>query len=196
MRSRRLARCSTCGLNAQLCVCALLPRLRPRTQICVVAHRTELHKSTNTAKLAVRMLDGATLRGRGDENEAEPSIADSSSTRSFLLFPSPDAIPLGAVLGAGVSRLVVPDGTWTQAKRIGRRDPACRGLACVRLEAPPASAYRLRRNAREDGLCTLEAIAEALRVLEGDELADAMLQVFRTWVGRAERLRAGDHAGL
>jgi len=193
MRSRRLLRCGTCGLNAALCVCELLPTLRPRTQVVVVAHRTELHKSTNTGKLAVRMLEGATLRARGDE--VDPAL-ELPVTGSFLLFPSPDARLLSDATAAGVSRLIVPDGTWTQAKRIARRDVACQGLPCVRLEAPPPSAYRLRRNARDDGLCTLEAVAEALRVLEGDALAEAMLEVFRTWVHRAERLRAGDHGGL
>ncbi len=193
IRSRRLQRCGGCGLNEPLCVCTLMPRLSPKTRILLVAHRTELVKPTNTAKLVVRMLEGTSLRARGELGEAEP---EALAEGSFLLFPSPGAISLSAAIAAGLTHLVVPDGTWTQAKRIARRDPACRALTHVRLETPAPSAYRLRRNLREDGLCTLEAIAEALRALEGDVIADAMLDVFHIWVARAERLRAGDHDRL
>jgi len=191
MRSRRLARCATCGLNDTLCVCALLPALVPKTRVLVIAHRFELSKTTNTAKLTVRMLAGSALRARGELATAQP---EAPSPGSFLLFPGPEAIPLAAALDAGLSTLVVPDGTWTQARRIARRDPACRNLPSVRLEGTKPSAYRLRRNAREHGLCTLEAVAEALRLVEGDDaLADRMLALFAIWVERAERLRAGDH---
>lgn len=156
----------------------------------IVAHRTELVKTTNTAKLVVSMLEGASLRARGDLEEPAPEPAP---VGSFLLYPSAEAISLSAALDRGLTTLVVPDGTWTQTKRIARRDPVCRQLVAVRLEAMPASAYRLRRNLREDGLCTLEAVAEALRLIEGDAIAEPMLTLFRTWVERSERLRAGDH---
>jgi len=159
----------------------------------LVAHRTELVKTTNTGKLVVQMLEGASLRARGELTEAAPLPAPAGS---FVLFPGPESISLSAALDAGLTTLVVPDGTWTQAKRIARRDPVCRALPSVRLEAMPASTYRLRRNLREDGLCTLEAVAEALRLLEGDAVADAMLEVFHVWVDRSERLRAGDHEFL
>jgi len=63
----------------------------------------------------------------------------------------------------------------------------------VRLTDPPASSYALRRTALQSGLCTLEAVAHALRSLEGDAVPDVMLEVFALWVKRALLVRAGAH---
>ena len=59
MRSRRLPRCAGCGLSLGLCVCADLPRLCTRSELLLVVHRKEHFKSTNTGKLAARMLERA-----------------------------------------------------------------------------------------------------------------------------------------
>jgi DTW domain-containing protein YfiP len=202
MRSRRIERCTTCGLYLGLCLCGALPRLEPRTQVTVIAHRKELFKSTNTGKLAVHMLQRASVFCSGADPRASTAVRAERESRTpaladahtWVLFPSEDAIPLASAAARGLTRLLVPDGTWQQAKRIARRDPLCAGVRCVRLEATRASTYALRRNSREHALCTLEAIAEALRVLEGDALADALLAAFESWVARAQLVRAGAHA--
>src|SRR5262249_12058677 len=70
MRTRALPRCPTCGIFLGLCECAGLPRLDTRTEVVVVVHRLEHFKSSNTAKLATRLLSNATLVVR--EGPAEP----------------------------------------------------------------------------------------------------------------------------
>jgi DTW domain-containing protein YfiP len=191
VRSRRLTRCDTCGLNRGLCVCATLPELRTRTHIVILTHRVELTKSTNTARLAARMLgDRAQIISSADA--PSPSATSPTHRGTWLLFPSEDALPLEDV-AAQVASLVVPDGTWTQARRMARRHPLCRDLPRVRLNATAPSSYQLRRAPHPSGLCTLEAIAEALRLLEGDACASQMLESFHEWVERALRLRAGAH---
>jgi DTW domain-containing protein len=188
MRSRRLNRCQTCGLSESLCVCAAIPALYPRTRVVILAHRVELAKSTNTGKLVARMLGERAELARSD-SPWEPCVNPSDA---WVLFPSDDALPLEHVV-ADVGSLIVPDGTWGQARRMARRHPRCKDLKKVRLTNPPRSAYVLRHSARETGLCTLEAIAHALRVLEGDACADPMLAAFTEWVERALRVRAGAH---
>jgi DTW domain-containing protein len=188
IRSRRIPRCDTCGLHLALCVCAELPSLPVTVGCTFILHRSERQKSTNTGKLAARMLHGARWLVR-DGRELEQAAGEGA----FVLFPAEGALSLEEAHAAGVRTLVVPDGTWQQAGRIARRDPRCAGLPCVRVEAARPSAYGLRRNARPDGLCTLEAVAEALRVLEGPAVADAMHTAFASWRARAELVRRGNY---
>jgi DTW domain-containing protein len=191
IRSRRIPRCDTCGLHIALCACAELPRLPVTVSCTFILHRSERQKSTNTGKLAAHMLQGARWLVR-DGRELEPAAVEGAG--AFVLFPADGALSLDEARAAGVRALLVPDGTWQQAGRIARRDPRCAGLPCLRVDAARPSAYGLRRNARPDGLCTLEAVAEAMRVLEGPAVADAMHAAFAAWRARAERVRRGSHA--
>jgi DTW domain-containing protein YfiP len=118
--------------------------------------------------------------------------SDDSADSTWVLFPSDDAVPLEQVRGR-IRTLIVPDGTWAQTRRIARRHLGCRDVAKVQLVNPPASGYRLRRNRGFASLCTLEAVAYALAVLEGPGCAHAMLASFGTWVERALLVRAGAH---
>lgn len=188
MRTRRLQRCTGCGLSLNLCICASLPRLSAQTRVVVLAHRVELEKSTNTGKLVARMLgDHAALVQSHErwQSEAAPSA-------TVVLFPTDDAVPLEEI-AAEVRCVIIPDGTWVQARRIARRHPACQNLRKARLSATLRSAYSLRRSHLQNGLCTLEAVAEALRILEAHSCAEPMLAAFGQWVERALLVRAGAH---
>jgi DTW domain-containing protein YfiP len=139
------------------------------------------------------MLHGATLVNRAQALAMTSVAGEGATTCAYVLFPSEEAVSLQEAKARGLRSLIVPDGTWTQAKRMARRDPSCVGLPHVRLEVSAPSRYRLRRNARPDGLCTFEAIAEALRALDHEDIADAMLLAFEHWVSCATLIRAGAH---
>jgi DTW domain-containing protein YfiP len=161
--------------------------LTTRTRIVIISHRIELAKTTNTAKLAASMLGE---RAQLIQSDAPWQAPDPDG--SFVLFPTEDAVPLQETLPR-VRTLIIPDGTWVQARRIARRHPACQNLTKVQLTAALRSNYTLRKSHLQNGLCTLEATAEALRTLEGNETPEAMLQAFKTWVERAQLVRAGAH---
>lgn len=189
MRTRRLSRCPRCGLSHNLCVCSSLPRLSPKTRVVILAHRVELEKTTNTGKLVAHMLGE-----RAELVEShEPWQLTAAESESFVLFPSEDALALEDVAHE-VGCLIIPDGTWAQGRRIARRHPVCERLRKVKLSATLHSSYRLRRSFLPGALCTLEAAAHALQVLEGDSLAAPMLEAFAQWVERALLVRAGAHA--
>lgn len=187
MRTRRLIRCQGCGLSESLCVCSSLPRLAPRTRIVIVAHAVELTKTTNTGRLVARMLGERATLTTHDQSW------DAGAERAYVLFPSEDAVALEDV-AEHVETLIVPDGTWAQTRRISKRHPRCKDAPCVRLTDLPRSAYALRRSRLKSGVCTLEAVAHALRVLEGDACADRMMEAFAGWVERALMIRTGAHA--
>jgi DTW domain-containing protein YfiP len=104
---------------------------------------------------------------------------------AWALFPSARATPRGS---ASPARIVVPDGTWQQARRMMHRVPALQRLP--RLSLPPAlPAPRLRKPPRPGGMSTLEAIAEALRFLGHDAEAARLDALHAEAVERVSRLR-------
>lgn len=187
LRGWRRVRCGACGLPDDRCVCASLPRIAARTRVVVVMHRVESVRSTNTGRLVARMLDGAAVRVRGGRDD---DAATRPPGRRLVLYPREDARPLTRDDAADDLTLVVPDGTWAQARRIARRDALAQGAEAVSL-SEATSAYGLRRNPRPGALCTLEAVIEALRVLEGDPVAEPMGEAFARWRDASLALREG-----
>jgi DTW domain-containing protein YfiP len=190
MRSRRAPRCPACWLPTSLCLCSSLPLLSVRTRLIVVMHHRETITSTNTGRLAVRLLEGGSVRVRGLPGAPPPDPLPEG--RRLALFPLPDARELTAADAEGERAvLLVPDGNWAQARRIARRDKNLAGAEPVRLPPPPPTRYGLRRNPRDGMLSTLEAIAYALGLLEGPAIEARLLEVFDRFVEAARRARTG-----
>jgi tRNA-uridine aminocarboxypropyltransferase len=190
MRSRRTPRCPGCWLPTAMCLCAELPRLVVRTRVVVMMHRREAVTSSNTGRIAARVLEGSSVRVRG----GDPAIAVDPLPpgRRLVLFPAAEArllTPADAE-GDGVV-LLVPDGTWAQARRLLRRDAMFQGAEVVTLPPAGPSRYGLRRHAREGSVCTLEAIGRALGVLEGEAIEAQLDEVLDRFVARSQRARKG-----
>jgi DTW domain-containing protein YfiP len=189
IRGFRAARCPACRLPEALCVCAHLPRLAIRTRVVIVAHRREAKSSTNTGRLAASMLEGAEVRVRG---RIAPAPAPLPDGRRLALFPRADARVLDARDAEGERVvLLVPDGTWSQARRLLLRDPDLASADLRTLPPSSPSRYRLRCHAREGALCTLEAIAQALGILEGPSVEEALLGALDRFVEQGLRARSG-----
>ncbi len=142
LRGWRLPRCVGCGLPAARCLCATLPTLATRARVVLVSHRVETLRSSNTARLVATMLPRATVIRRGDDERPEIPTG-----RRLVLFPFEHARPLCADDAGDDLTLVVPDGTWSQARRIARRDELAREAPAVTIPLRE-SAYGLRRNPR------------------------------------------------
>jgi DTW domain-containing protein YfiP len=80
--------------------------------------------------------------------------------------------------------LVVPDGTWNQAKKVPYRESGVAGIPNVKLAAGAPSSYRLRHSPHVQNLSTLEAIARALGVIEGREVQVSLENLFLKMVER------------
>src|SRR5262249_3163913 len=83
--------------------------------------------------------------------------------------------------------LLVPDGTWRQARRMLHRDPDARDAEPVTLPPGAPSRYELRRAPSEGALSTLEAVARALALLEGAEVERGLMDVLDAFVQRSHR---------
>jgi DTW domain-containing protein YfiP len=189
-RGFRQARCAGCGLTDATCVCSDYPRLESSIAISVVMTRSEARSASNSARLLSLWLPGVDLHVRGGPGAPEDFEPWATRPGSALLFPGgaePEPLP------AGVRHLIVPDGTWAQARRIERRCFAPSGLPRVSLAGSWPSVYRLRRG--REGLCTFEATALALGLLGHAPLAETLLERFVEWARRAQVLKTGAHPG-
>lgn len=170
------------------CICDLIPRLSLQTRVVVVMHYREWSKPTASAPLIALADPRTEIRLRGEKDvpfDANGLVLESHQT--LLLYPSDDAVVLSPEVVARDPRpvtLVVPDGTWGQASRMVKREPALQDLARVVLPDMGPSRYRLRHEPKHGGLGTFEAIARALRILEGEETYQRLNVPFEAMVER------------
>jgi len=189
-------RCSVCGASLTLCMCAEVPRLDLCTKIALVIHHRELSRSSNTGLLALQSLVNSEVRIRGESREAL-DLGDllSSRYRTLLFYPSADALELTRELACQDSRpiqLIVPDGTWRQARKIHSRHPELKDVPRVKISTPNRGTFQLRSQSRPERMATLQAIASALRIIEGDLVAARLMKLYHARVNRTLRARGLD----
>jgi DTW domain-containing protein YfiP len=180
-------RCQRCWIRLEHCVCAVVPRVEPRTGVVVVRHAREAMKSTGTVRVAALALPQAHVLEYGEDTQpAQDQLPPLLGPGTFLLFPSE---PVTAWEGAQVSRLVALDGTWRQARRMFHRLPALHALPRLALPPKVEPVLRLRDSKTEGGRSTLEALADALALLEGDAVAAPLRRLHADFVERVFRAR-------
>jgi len=189
-------RCPECRMHLTLCICALIPRVETRTRLLLILHQLEDRKPTNTGRLAARCLPNSAVSTRG----GVPPATLWEGTEPVLLFPHVEARPLESWRdSARPITLVVPDGTWRQANKARRRVAGLDALPCAALPQAVRSSYRLRHDRRLDRVSTIEAIALALRILEGPAAAEPLELIFRIMVDRTlwtnGRIASGEVTG-
>ncbi|MGH8382149.1 tRNA-uridine aminocarboxypropyltransferase [Pseudomonas sp.] len=176
--------CERCLRPQTHCLCPLIPSLDSRTRVLVLQHPSEVRHALNTAKLAALGLRNAELRvGEVFEDLAE--LLEAPGYRSALLFPGDDAQPLAAYADGNEERpwlLVVPDGTWRKASKLLHLNPLLATLPRVTLAQVLPSRYRLRKAPAQGALSTLEAVVQALNVLEAPVCFDALLRPFEALI--------------
>ena len=129
------------------------------------------------------------MRVRGDTREPL-DLRDllNPRYRTFLFYPSDDAVELDNELVARDRtpiQLIVPDGTWRQASKVHFRHHELRDVPRVKISAPDSSKFHLRAQHRPEGMATLQAIAHALGVLEGDLVKAQLMKLYDLRVERA-----------
>jgi DTW domain-containing protein len=164
-RAARPPRCPRCNLAVHLCLCADIPRVETRTRILLLQHLMEMAKRSNTGRVAALALTNSQLLIHGGAG-LDTTVLTEPGT--WLLYPDgprppPDAPP--------PRQLVVLDGSWSQARRMTQRLPELRALPRLALPSPEPGFLRLREPSHPAGMSTLDAIARAVALLEGPEVA-------------------------
>lgn len=159
--------CTLCFKPRLTCVCARVPRIATRTKVTVLQHPRERFHPFGTARFVELGLPNARVEVcfgmRCD------TLQISASDDVALLYPARDARDLGSLSPAERPRhLVVLDGTWAHAHVMHRDLPGLRELPHVALFPESPGRYRIRREPRPECLSTVEAVVQALGVLEPD----------------------------
>ncbi len=151
-------------------------------------HTFEKVLTTNTAKLATKALTNSEIRihGRKDDRSWAENLHQPDRT-SVLLYPSPYAVELTTEVVSqltGPVTLIVPDANWRQTQKFVRRESTLEGILHVKLPIGLPSEYRLRMQRHESGVCTLEAIARAIGLLESCDAQRQLETLLRIMVER------------
>lgn len=184
-------RCSRCKIHLSLCFCNSFQKFPNLTPVSILMHFKELPLTSNTSSLVLENLSQCDIYLRGHpEKERNREIKLQEGKENVILFPDEKAIDIREMQGEKL-HLIVPDGSWRQAKKFQRRDENLRSLPSVKIVANHQSQYRLRTQIHEYGLCTLEAIAYALGELEGEEVKNHLLHRLNIMNERVLISRAG-----
>jgi DTW domain-containing protein YfiP len=161
-------------------LCAAIPTLATRTRIVIVRHHLERWRSSNSGRLAHLALPNSVIVDHGGSGGVAslPPLEG-----AWLVFPEGE--PTLTAPAPPPRQLVVLDATWSQARRMFRKLAGLRGLPVLRLADAPMPAARLRESPSPGRVSTIEAIARALRLVEGDDAAAPLEALFAVAVARA-----------
>jgi DTW domain-containing protein YfiP len=174
--------CSRCLRPLSHCLCSLIPSLDSRTRVLLLQHPSEVNHALNTARLAALGLTHAQLVV-GEVFDDLETLLNPPGYQARLLFPADDAQPLQAyTAGDQPLLLVVPDGTWRKARKLLHLNSLLAALPRVTLADGGVSRYRLRKAPASGALSTIEAIVQALQVLEAPVSFEPLLKPFEALI--------------
>ena len=163
----------------KLCLCGLAKKLQSslvniKTHVTLFVHHRELKTTTNTGLHLTRLLPKTNflVRGRAGEIINPPDLVKEKH-QNIILFPDDQSMPISGFLATVRDlslplNLIVPEGSWRQASKMWRREPALKNIQKVKIDfdANRLSKYKLRREAQIYGMATFEAVSRALESLE------------------------------
>jgi DTW domain-containing protein YfiP len=174
-----------------------------KTAILILQHPQEQDSALGTAGLIcetlanVRLVVGLSWRNLGHALKV-PADARDWGVLYLGSAHAPGKGPLVAVTGKGepmadqdgalngLKGLVVLDGNWAQAKALWWRNAWLTKLRRFVIVPDGPSLYgNLRKEARPDAVSTLEAVGLALSALEGGDVRERLLALFRALLARA-----------
>jgi hypothetical protein len=175
-----------CSKPDGACVCTTLAALAPGLDVLILQHPQEQDRMLGTACVTAALFGGERRIGLSWPNLANAWGPPREARRWAVLYlgskaelrdqPGPvvavdrdgAALPDQRAALAGVTGIVVLDGTWAQAKTLWWRNPWLLKLRRIVLKPAAPSRYgKLRREPRKEGLSTLEATGLALASLAG-----------------------------
>jgi DTW domain-containing protein YfiP len=180
--------CYRCYKPSTFCLCGRIRPIANRTRITILQHPRERFHAVGTARIARLGLTNAELLLPRGAAERSLEVRVDLPAGTGLLFPREGARDL-AELGEGERPpgLVILDGTWSQARGLYRHNPWLSSLPHYSLSPAEPTRYRIRKAPRRSYVSTIEAIVQALQLLEPETVgADGLIDVFDEMIDAQE----------
>jgi len=146
--------------------------------IYLLTHQRERFKKTNTGKLVADVLqENATVIIWDRVNPNQILLNAINEGKSALLYPS-SGNQVSASSTNNFENYIIIDGTWQEARKIYNQSPYLKTIPTVELSRDKPSAYHLRRNQKNGGLCTAECAIELLQTEGFAEQANDLQTAF------------------
>lgn len=159
--------------------------MQNRTRILVLRHHHEAPRPSNTARIAALALANIELVEWVPRTPPDVEQLLSNLRPAWVLYPGPGNVDVSVDRPA---TLVVLDATWKQARKMLHHHP--RLVQLPRWGLPEGLARpRLRQAQDPQARSTLEAIADALTILEGPEVGAPLHRLHDVLVERVLRAR-------
>ncbi len=147
----------------------------------LLTHFKEFPKRSNTGRVVLDVLGGNAEQVCWDRiNPPARLVEEIEAGGVALIYP-------GAAEGnnddlTGINHFILIDGTWHEARKIHQRSPYLQNVRRVCLKPVGKSRYTLRKNQKEDCLCTAECVIEILRSTGDNATANQLEERFLAFI--------------
>ncbi len=160
-------RCLRCRRPQRACWCPHLRPVESATRACILQHLGERKTAIGTARMAHLSLPNSELH-LGVDFEDHPRVRQlAAAPGTALLFPGEGALDPAALQGRPPTTVIVVDGTWSQARKVIKRNPFLQALPRLAFTPDRPSNYRIRAEPSAECVSTIEALVHLLGALEG-----------------------------
>ena len=184
-------RCESCMLAQALCICDKRIEHSLRTEhpvhICLLMHKEEAYKPTNTGRLIEHVLPEVTHRYYWHRTEPDKdflALLKNEMFQSYIIFPGDRGgyeeriVQQANWKNNKIPLFVILDGSWRQAGRMFRLSKYLQDLPVLPLSTTRHSQYKLRKAPDEFHLCTAEVAIELLLQHEQEAAGNALNTYF------------------
>ena len=149
----------------------------------LLTHFKEFEKRSNTGRVVLDVLGSDTEQLRWDRMTPPDSLLKEIEAGGVaLVYPGTSD---GNSDLSDITRFILIDGTWHEARKIYQRSPYLIKMRRVGLTPTGISRYNLRKNQKEACLCTAECVIEILREIGDDEAADRLEESFLAFISQS-----------
>lgn len=176
--------CAQCGVPDINCICNDLRHYKSKAQFWILSTAKEIFRPSNTARLLKLINPESTEIFIWERKNPSKKLLQKIQCTDYavsLIFPTDDSVSSKQYFPLKTNSnpaFIILDGTWKEARKIYRKSPYLWGLPTVHLETKSDSDYQLRRNTPSEGLCTIEAAIETLKLQNEAQMADGIQKGF------------------
>jgi DTW domain-containing protein YfiP len=173
--------CFDCYRPQKVCICSITKQINNQIEIGIIRHPKESKNTFNTAILAHLSLKNSFLEDTLTADNStllHKKISDYKPEEIGLLFPSKNSESLETT-NNNLKCLIAVDGTWSEAKKIAKNSSLLNSINHYHFTPIKTSNYLLRKEPQDNYVCTIEAIAYSLEIIEKSDVSkNHLLDVF------------------